>query len=172
MKVEHMLRSILFSLIYLCLFTLSRIFFPSYFQYLEHLVSLFLTFVFAIFYFQLRKSSILEYLATSVLLLISFNILTTLSMNIDRSRSVEVILLTKEAEKNNISFQKTLEANRVNNNELDAYIQRFKEQSQMKLLSGDIQKPKLSFLGRNFLKFSEFLAKVWKLEGFNKIGRK
>jgi hypothetical protein len=93
-------------------------------------------------------------------------------MNIDRSRSVEVILLTKEAEKNNISFQKTLEANRVNNNELDAYIQRFKEQSQMKLLSGDIQKPKLSFLGRNFLKFSEFLAKVWKLEGFNKIGRK
>lgn len=172
MKVDYILRSILFSLIYLCLFTLSRIFFRSYFQYLEHLVTLFLTFVFAIIYFQLRKSSIIEYLATSVLLLISFNIFTTLSMNIDRSRSVEVILLTKEAEKNNISFQKILEANRVNYIEVDAYIQRFKEQSQMKLISGDIQKPKLSFLGRNFLEFSEFLAKVWKLEGFSQIGSK
>ena len=172
MKVNYILQSILFSLIYVFLFTLSRIFFPSNFQYLQHLISLLLTFVIAVFFFQLRKSSTTDYFATFVLLLISFNVLTTLSMNIDRSRSVEAILLTKEAEFNNISFQETLETNGIINSEVEAYIQRFKEQSQMKLISGDLQKPKLSPLGRYFLKFSECLAKVWKLEGFNQIGSK
>ena len=169
MKVNYILQSILFSLIYVFLFTLSRIFFSSIFQYLEHLISLLLTFIFAVIFFQLRKSSAIEYLATSVLLLISFNVITTLSMNIDRSRSVEVILLTKEAELNNISFQETLKANRIVNSEVEAYIQRFEEQSQMGFISGDLMKPELSLPGRYFLRVSEYLAELWNLDGFRKI---
>ncbi len=171
MILNYKSRAILFGMLYIGLFTLSRVFFPNYFQYLQHIISLMLTFFVAVLYFHKGKDSIIEYLAVLIVLLLSFNVLTTLSMNIDRSRSVEVIVLVQAAEKKEISFQEALEDNAIIDKDVESYIQRFDEQSQMKLISGDTNNPKLTFLGRIFLNVAGHLASIWNLDGFRAIGR-
>ena len=166
MKFSYISRAILFGMLYVGLFTLSRVFLATYFQYLQHIISLLLAFVLALFYFHKRKALIIEYLAVLIVLLLYFNVLTTLSMNIDRSRSVEVIVLVQEAEKREISLQEVLEDRAISDSEVDSYVQRFNEQSQMKLISGDSQHPKLTFLGRIFLNIAGHLASIWNLDGF------
>jgi hypothetical protein len=91
-------------------------------------------------------------------------------MNIDRSRSVEVVVLVQLAEKKGVSFQRMLKENAISKSELDSYIQRFSEQSQVKLISGDAKKPKLTLLGRIFLGIADYLARIWDLDGFGRIG--
>ena len=164
-------RAILFGMLYIGLFTLSRVFFPNDFQYIQHIISFIITFFVAVLYFYVRKDSIIEYLAVLIVLLLFFNVLTTLSMNIDRSRSVEVIVLVQVAEKKEISFQEVLEDRAIIDKDVDSYIQRFDEQSQMKLISGDTKNPKLTFLGRIFLNVAGHLASIWNLDGFRTIGR-
>ena len=91
-------------------------------------------------------------------------------MNIDRSRSVEVIVLVQVAEKRDISFQEALEGSTISGSEVDSYVKRFNEQSQMMLISGDSQNPKLTFFGRIFLNIAGHLARIWNLDGFRRIG--
>lgn len=170
MKFNYVSPVILFGMLYIGLFTLSRVFFPTYFQYLQHIISLLLAFVIAWLYFHKRKAPTIEYLVVSIVLLLCFNVLTTLSMNIDRSRSVHVIVLVQLAEKREISFQEVLEGNTISGSEVDSYVQRFNEQSQMKLISGDFQNPKLTFFGRIFLNIAGHLASIWNLDGFRRIG--
>jgi hypothetical protein len=92
-------------------------------------------------------------------------------MNIDRSRSVEVLVFVEQADNRNLSLLKTLDFYGVASSEYDAFVQRFDEQSQMKLLTGDLEKPKLTFIGKIFLKLADYLAEIWNLDGYRKIAR-
>jgi hypothetical protein len=170
MKFNSFGRAVLFGILYFGLFTLNRLLFPANFQYLQHLTSLSFTFVVALLYLYRKKALVVEYLTFSITLLVCFNVLTTLSMNIDRSRSVEVVVLVQLAEKKGVSFQRMLKENAISKSELDSYIQRFSEQSQVKLISGDAKKPKLTLLGRIFLGIADYLARIWDLDGFGRIG--
>jgi hypothetical protein len=122
-------------------------------------------------YFYYKKLQLLHYLTSVVLLLLAFNVLTTLSMNIDRSRSVAVLVFVEHAENRHLGLLKTLDFYGVAPSEYDAFVQRFEEQSQIKLLAGNLEKPKLTFIGKIFLKIADYLAEIWNLDGYRKIAQ-
>jgi len=158
--------SLVAGIIYSTVFTLNRIIFPSYFQYLQHLISFIFTLTLSFLYLRFKKSSAIDYTIVALVLLFSFNLLTTLSMNIDRSRSVQVIFMAEEAERNNVNLRYALRSHSVGSGDFSAYIQRFAEQSEMGFLSGDLEKPKVTVLGRIFIFVSSFLARIWNLDSF------
>jgi hypothetical protein len=169
MKPKYIFDALLFVSIYVLIFSLSRAIFPFVFQYLEHLLSIFFTFLLATSYAYCKKLSMLNYLTLILFLVLAFNVLTILSMNIDRSRSVEVLVIAEEAENRNLTLLETLEICGIKTSDIPAFVQRFDEQSQMMFLAGNVNSPKLTLIGSSFLKIGDLFAGIWNLDGFRRI---
>lgn len=99
--------------------------------------------------------------------LISFTLVTSLALNIDRSRSVQVIKWVYQLSSHSaVSIEEIARFKDLTLNEIPAIEQRLKEQHDLGLLHEQDENYSLSFSGNLFIKIANFLSKVLELSGY------
>lgn len=102
-------------------------------------------------------------------ILVVFLLLTSILLNIDRSRSVYVIKWTSEASfSKSVSAEDILQYKRLPSSELSPVNQRLVEQSQIGTLRRSGEKFSLSITGKIVLKFASVVASLASLDGFRR----
>lgn len=99
--------------------------------------------------------------------LISFTLLTSLALNIDRSRSVQVVKWVHQISSiSKVSVGEIAQIKHLSPNEIPPIKQRLREQTELGLLEAHGSLYSLSFSGRAFISLSEFLAHFLSLNGY------
>jgi predicted transcriptional regulator len=99
--------------------------------------------------------------------LISFTLLTSLALNIDRSRSVLVIKWVYQLSSHSTTnIDEIASFKNLALNEIPAIEQRLKEQSEIGLLREQSANYSLSLAGKLFVAFANFLSNILKLNGY------
>lgn len=99
--------------------------------------------------------------------LISFTLLTSLALNIDRSRSVLVIKWVYQLSSHSTTnIDEIASFKNLTLNEIPAIEQRLKEQSEIGLLREQTANYSLSLAGKLFIAIANFLSNMLKLNGY------
>ena len=99
--------------------------------------------------------------------LISFTLLTSLALNIDRSRSVLVIKWVYQLSSDSTTnIDEIASFKNLTSNEIPAIEQRLKEQSEIGLLREQSANYSLSLAGKLFIAIANFLSNMLKLNGY------
>lgn len=163
-EFEKLLSGILISALILVLLGVWRIFDEQTFLFSQIVLLSFATYFLLL---NLRTSPSLFKGNELVSVLIAFTLISTLTLNIDRSRSVFVIKWVSTLSSTSpTTLDEIIKYKNFTASESSAIMQRLAEQEQIGMLNKSPTGYRLTFLGNCFIKVSQFLAKVLHLKGF------
>jgi hypothetical protein len=164
---QVILRGFFFSIPALLLLSLMRLLSPQNFLFKQIL------WVTLILYLLLLIPQVTEKLKVErqrvVLALIVFSILSTLLLNIDRSRSVFVLKWTSEVSKSGLATPESIVSYKgFEPSYIEPIRQRLDEQRQLGTVSQDMSGYRLTLFGKVILKISHAISILSSLDGFRK----
>ena len=102
-----------------------------------------------------------------LMVLIAFTVVSTLLLNVDRSRSVFLVKWVYESSKENpITVDELILKKQLSVSEGLSIKQRIREQGQMSFIRNQDSGLEVTFIGRLFIKVAELGAKVLNLKGY------
>ena len=163
-ELINLLAGFLATLILLCILYFWRLINTSWFLFLQIASS---STVLYLLLLSVSNRIKLFYGRELIAIVLAFTVVTTLLVNIDRSRSFYLLKWVDQYSFNNsTSLNVIVAGKRFDKVQEMALRQRVKEQGQSATISIDGEKIKLTFFGKTLVRISNLLARVFRLYGY------